>query len=98
MASGVSQFISATAKYWINKNIGTFYFFMFPAPLPVVHGAMSCGQKNFKLVWQCHLLLSRFLAKDHLPGVASVTSVVNDKGDNEMIMGAVYRSPQLGDL
>ena len=27
------------------------------------------------------------------PSVASVTSVANDKGDNEMILGAVYRSP-----
>ena len=26
------------------------------------------------------------------PGVASVTSVANDKGDNEMILGAVQRS------
>ena len=25
--------------------------------------------------------------------VASVTSVANDKGDNEMILGAVHRSP-----
>ena len=27
------------------------------------------------------------------PSVASVTSVVNNKGDNEMILGAVHRSP-----
>ena len=27
------------------------------------------------------------------PSVASVTSVANDKGDNEMILGAVLRSP-----
>ena len=27
------------------------------------------------------------------PSVASVTSVANDKGDNEMILGAVHRSP-----
>ena len=27
------------------------------------------------------------------PSVASVTSVANDKGENEMILGAVYRSP-----
>ena len=26
------------------------------------------------------------------PSVASVTSVANDKGDNEMILGAVHRS------
>ena len=27
------------------------------------------------------------------PSVASVASIANDKGDNEMILGAVYRSP-----
>ena len=27
------------------------------------------------------------------PSVASVTSAANDKGDNEMILGAVHRSP-----
>ena len=27
------------------------------------------------------------------PSVASVTSVANDKGNNEMILGAVHRSP-----
>ena len=27
------------------------------------------------------------------PSVASVTSVANDKGDNKMILGPVYRSP-----
>ena len=27
------------------------------------------------------------------PSVASVTSVANDKGDNEMISGVVHRSP-----
>jgi hypothetical protein len=27
------------------------------------------------------------------PSVTSVTSVANDKGDNEMIPGAVHRSP-----
>ena len=27
------------------------------------------------------------------PSVASVTSVANDKGDNEMILGAVHRTP-----
>ena len=31
--------------------------------------------------------------RPHAPSVASVTSVANDKGDNEMILGAVHRSP-----
>ena len=29
------------------------------------------------------------------PSVASVTSVANDEGDNELILGAVHRSPGL---
>ena len=33
------------------------------------------------------------LAKGHAPSVASVMSIVNDMGDNEMIRGAVHRSP-----
>ena len=60
-------------------------------------------------MWQCHQLLSGFLAP-LAPSVASITSVANDKGDNEMILGTVNRSlgiylpaeenprkPQLGD-
>ena len=31
--------------------------------------------------------------RQHASIVASVTSVANDKGDNEMILRAVYRSP-----
>jgi hypothetical protein len=31
--------------------------------------------------------------KSLAPSVASVTSVANDKSDNEMILGAVHRSP-----
>ena len=51
---------------------------------PAVYGAMGCGQKNFKLVWRCHQLLSRFLAKrQFVPSVASVTSVTNN---NKVIM------------
>ena len=38
----------------------------------------------------CHQLLSGFQAKGHLP---PVTSVANDKGDNEMILRAVHKSP-----
>ena len=52
---------------------------------------MGCRQKIFKLVWQCHQLLSGLLSP-LAPSVASVTSVANDKDDNEMILGAVERS------
>ena len=68
----------------------------------------AAAKKSFKLVWRCHQFLSGFLAKGYLP--QSVTSVANDKGDNEMILEAVHRSfgicltaeenckkPQLGD-
>ena len=59
-----------------------------------VHGAMDCGQKSFKLVWRCHQLLPGFLTKGHLPRVLRQSRrSVMIKGDNEMILGAVYRSP-----
>ena len=45
-------------------------FYMINVVLPVVRGAMGCGQKNFQLVWRCHDLLSGFLAKRHLPPVS----------------------------
>ena len=54
--------------------------------MPVVHVAMGCGQKNFKLVWPpapVRLPSQWPLA----PNVTSVTSVANDKDDNEMIPG-----------
>ena len=38
--------------------------------VPTVHGAMDCGQENFKLVWPCHQLLFGLLAEDHLPRVS----------------------------
>ena len=59
-------------------------------------------------MWQCYQLLSGFLAKGHLLRV-SHQSHLNNKGDNEMISGAVHRpdiyltaeenprKPQLGD-
>ena len=56
-------------------------YFRFGLIRPVVHGAIGFGKQSFKLVWWCHQLLPGF------PSVASVTSVANDKGDNEMILG-----------
>ena len=67
---------------------------MFPEKVHV-HGAMGCSQKK-------KLLLSVALppAPGQVPSqrpfalsVASFMSVANDKGDNEMILGAVHRSP-----
>ena len=62
----------------------------------VVHGAMGCGQKKKKLSVNVAVPLVpvRFPSQRPLaPSVASVTSVANDKGDNEMNLVAVYRSP-----
>ena len=51
------------------------------------------AKKIFKLVWRYHQLLSGFLVKDHLPQVSHQYCLsANDKGDNEMISEAVYRS------
>ena len=64
------------------------------AIMPVVHAAMGCRQKSFKLVWWCHQLLSWFLVNDHLPRVSLQSRLsANDKGDNEIIPRTVLRSP-----
>ena len=57
---------------------------------PAVHGAMSCCEKGFKLVWRCLQLPFRFLVSDHLPRVPYQST--NDKGDLEMIPRSVHRS------
>ena len=45
----------------------------------------AVAKKSFKLVWRCHqLLLSQ---RPLVSSVASVTSVANDKGADEMILG-----------
>ena len=63
---------------------------------PCCHGAMGCDQNGFKLLWQCHPLLSGFLANRHLPRVSRQTHLTaNDKGDNEMIPAAVHRTPDI---
>ena len=55
---------------------------------------MGYSQKIFILVWRCYQLLSGFLAKDHLSRVSHRSRLSTDvKGDNEMIPGAVHRSP-----
>jgi hypothetical protein len=63
-------------------------------PIVAVHRAIGCGQKNFKLAWRCHQLLSGFLVNGHLPRVSYQSRPsANDMGDNEVILGAVHRSP-----
>ena len=52
---------------------------------------MGCGQKSFKLVPPAPVRAPSQMPL--APSVASVTSIANDKGDNEMILGAVHSSP-----
>ena len=47
--------------------------------------SIDCSQRSLKLVWLCHQLLSRFLAKGHLPQVSHLPA--NDKVGNEMKPG-----------
>ena len=61
-----------------------------------LNGLSFCATRNF-LVCTVHQLLAapvRVTSQRPLAqSVASFTSVANDKGDNEMILGAVHRSP-----
>ena len=64
--------------------------------LTVVHRALGCGQKKLRVSVAVPPAPVRVPSQRSLvPSVASVTSVVNDKGDNEIILGAVQRSPAL---
>ena len=56
----------------------------------------ATAKKSVKLVWQCHQLLSGFLAKGLLPRISRQSRLsTNDKSDNEMIPGAEHRSPAI---
>ena len=76
-----------------NAQHGEEGVFSIEFPFPAVHGAMGCGQKKLLVrvavppapVWVPS-------QKPLVPTVASITSVANGKGDNEMIQGAVHRS------
>ena len=62
--------------------------------LPALHRAMGAAKKkkSFSVaVPSAHVRVPS--QRPLVPSVASFTSVANDKGDNEMILGAVYRSP-----
>ena len=56
---------------------------------PAVHGAMGCGQKkNLSVSVAVPPALGRVPSQSPLtPSITSVTSIANDKGDNEMILG-----------
>ena len=60
---------------------------------PVVHEAMGCGRKKKSVSVAVSPAPVRVPSQRPLaPSVASVMSVANDKGDNEMILRAVHRS------
>ena len=56
---------------------------------------MGCGQKKLSVSVAVPPAPSQ---RPLAPSVASVTSVANDKGDNEMILGAVYRYPGIASI
>jgi hypothetical protein len=99
--------MNATVKY-TSKTVRQITDFIIK---PAIYGATDSGQKkSFKPVWQCHQLLSGFLAKGHLHRVSRQSCLsANDKADDVMITGAVHRpsiyltaeenprEPQLGD-
>ena len=61
---------------------------------PAVHGAIGCGHK--KLLISVAVPPAPVRVPSQRPLAQSVASVTNDKGDNEMILGAVHRSPTAG--
>ena len=61
---------------------------------PVVHGAMGFGRKKLPVSVAVPPAPVRIPSQRPLaPSFASVTTVANDKGDNEMILGTVHISP-----
>ena len=56
----------------------------------IIHEAIDCGQKCFKISPAPVRVPSQ---RPLVPSVASVTSATNYKDGNEMILGAVHRSP-----
>ena len=60
----------------------------------VVHGVKGCGQRKLSVCVvepPAHVRVPR--QRSLAPSVTSVTLVANDKGDNEVILGPVPRSP-----
>ena len=57
---------------------------------PATHGAVGCSLKSFTLLWRCKKYLFGFLDCDHLPRLCRKSA---NKGDNEMILGSIHRSP-----
>jgi hypothetical protein len=58
---------------------------------------MGCGKKRLLVSVVVPSAPVRVPSQRPLaPSITSVTSVVNVKGENEMILGAVHRSPGIG--
>ena len=65
-------------------------------PEPVVHGAMGRSQKKLSVSVAVPPAPVRIPSQRPLAlSVASFTSVANNKGGDEMIQGAVHRSPAI---
>ena len=61
---------------------------------PADHGAKGCGQKKLLVSLAVPPAPVRVPSQRPLASsLASVTSVTNDKDDNEMILGAMHRYP-----
>jgi hypothetical protein len=57
---------------------------------------MGCGQEKLPVSVAVPPAPARVPSQKSLaPSVASITSVANDKGDNEMILEAVHRFPSI---
>jgi hypothetical protein len=78
------------AKLFQEKIKYYYYTYLF---LYIFHGAMGCGQKSYK--GSVVMPPAPLPVPSQRPLAPSVTSVANDKGDNEMIPGAVHRSPKV---
>ena len=77
----------------INKNIHQHAEEIQDDPWPVV---MVAAKKKLLISVAVSPAPVRIPSQKPLaPSVASITSVANDKGDNEMILGAVYRYPSI---
>ena len=67
---------------------------IFLLKVSAVHGAMCCGKKSYKASFAEPPVPVRVPSQRPLaPSVTLVTSVANDKSDDEMIPGSVHRCP-----
>ena len=84
--------MSSTRSVKIDIRVSNFYLYILSIRKNLLLSIepWAGASKSFKLVWRCTSFSPGSWPKATSP---SVTSVANDKGDNEMIPGAVHRSP-----